>query len=140
MIILILSRYFSMLFFPTAKHLLILQSVTAFGRQMIERTKQLVEDRYCIANGYKHDAKVYETIYSQILNRRPYICLIPNYFATLSILIRFLDQEYQKYPWKVQVSLYLTLKRLILIQNSFFFINFKLIFVKIPLVVQHNYN
>ncbi|XP_065070198.1 DNA polymerase delta catalytic subunit-like [Rhopilema esculentum] len=33
-------------------------SVTAFGRQMIERTKQLVEDRYCIANGYKHDAKV----------------------------------------------------------------------------------
>eukprot|EP00794_Sanderia_malayensis_P008104 gene8104-8972_t len=33
-------------------------SVTAFGRQMIERTKQLVEDKYCIANGYKHDAKV----------------------------------------------------------------------------------
>ncbi len=25
---------------------------------MIERTKQLVEDKYCIANGYKHDAKV----------------------------------------------------------------------------------
>ncbi|XP_057299818.1 DNA polymerase delta catalytic subunit-like [Hydractinia symbiolongicarpus] len=33
-------------------------SVTAFGRQMIERTKQLVEDRYNIKNGYKHDAKV----------------------------------------------------------------------------------
>eukprot|EP00112_Aurelia_sp_Birch-Aquarium-sp1_P015449 Seg3420.2 transcript_id=Seg3420.2/GoldUCD/mRNA.D3Y31 product="DNA polymerase delta catalytic subunit" protein_id=Seg3420.2/GoldUCD/D3Y31 len=33
-------------------------SVTAFGRQMIERTKQLVEDKYCIANGYSHDAKV----------------------------------------------------------------------------------
>ncbi|XP_069047871.1 DNA polymerase delta catalytic subunit [Lepisosteus oculatus] len=34
------------------------QSVTGFGRQMIERTKQLVEARYTIANGYKADAKV----------------------------------------------------------------------------------
>jgi len=33
-------------------------SVTAFGRQMIERTKHLVEDKYCMANGYTHDAKV----------------------------------------------------------------------------------
>ena len=41
--------------------LFILQSVTAFGRQMIERTKQLVEDKYCIANGYSHDAKVFST-------------------------------------------------------------------------------
>ncbi|XP_064635067.1 DNA polymerase delta catalytic subunit-like [Lineus longissimus] len=34
------------------------QSVTAFGRMMIEQTRQHVEDRYTIANGYKHDAKV----------------------------------------------------------------------------------
>jgi DNA polymerase delta subunit 1 len=34
------------------------QSVTAFGRMMIEQTRQQVEDRYTIANGYKHDAKV----------------------------------------------------------------------------------
>nr|XP_006813424.1 PREDICTED: DNA polymerase delta catalytic subunit-like [Saccoglossus kowalevskii] len=34
------------------------QSVTAFGRQMIEQSKQLVEDKYNVANGYAHDAKV----------------------------------------------------------------------------------
>ncbi|XP_043230281.1 DNA polymerase delta catalytic subunit-like isoform X1 [Amphibalanus amphitrite] len=34
------------------------QSVTAFGRMMIEKTKDEVEKRYNIANGYKHDAKV----------------------------------------------------------------------------------
>ncbi|XP_025087757.1 DNA polymerase delta catalytic subunit-like [Pomacea canaliculata] len=34
------------------------QSVTAFGRFMIEQTKQYVEDHYTIANGYQHDAKV----------------------------------------------------------------------------------
>ncbi|XP_033645764.1 DNA polymerase delta catalytic subunit-like [Asterias rubens] len=34
------------------------QSVTAFGRMMIEKTKQLVEDSYNIAKGYKHDAEV----------------------------------------------------------------------------------
>ncbi|XP_066916708.1 DNA polymerase delta catalytic subunit-like [Clytia hemisphaerica] len=33
-------------------------SVTAFGRQMIERTKQLVEDKYNIKNGFKYDSKV----------------------------------------------------------------------------------
>ncbi|XP_065158452.1 DNA polymerase delta catalytic subunit [Atheta coriaria] len=33
-------------------------SVTAYGRTMIEQTRQEVEQRYCIANGYKHDAKV----------------------------------------------------------------------------------
>ncbi|XP_046862075.1 DNA polymerase delta catalytic subunit-like [Xenia sp. Carnegie-2017] len=33
-------------------------SVTAFGRMMIERTKELVEEKFTIANGYKHDAKV----------------------------------------------------------------------------------
>nr|BAJ78743.1 DNA polymerase delta catalytic subunit [Phraortes illepidus] len=33
-------------------------SVTAYGRTMIEQTKQEVEQRYCIANGYKHDASV----------------------------------------------------------------------------------
>ncbi|XP_059410509.1 DNA polymerase delta catalytic subunit isoform X2 [Carassius carassius] len=34
------------------------QSVTGFGRQMIEQTKQLVESRYTISNGYQADAKV----------------------------------------------------------------------------------
>ncbi|KAK7939734.1 hypothetical protein WMY93_003060 [Mugilogobius chulae] len=34
------------------------QSVTGFGRQMIEKTKQLVESKYTIANGYEADAKV----------------------------------------------------------------------------------
>lgn len=34
------------------------QSVTAFGRMMIEQTKQHVENKYTIANGYKHNAKV----------------------------------------------------------------------------------
>ena len=35
-----------------------LQSVTAFGRMMIEQTKHHVEEKYTIANGYKHDAVV----------------------------------------------------------------------------------
>lgn len=34
------------------------QSVTAFGRMMIEQTKQYVEEHYTIANGYQHNAKV----------------------------------------------------------------------------------
>uniref|UniRef100_A0A8C6KII3 DNA polymerase n=1 Tax=Nothobranchius furzeri TaxID=105023 RepID=A0A8C6KII3_NOTFU len=34
------------------------QSVTGFGRQMIERTKQLVESKYTISNGCDADAKV----------------------------------------------------------------------------------
>lgn len=34
------------------------QSVTSFGRQMIDKTKQLVESKYVMANGYAHDAKV----------------------------------------------------------------------------------
>ncbi|CAG8739425.1 4826_t:CDS:10, partial [Acaulospora morrowiae] len=33
-------------------------SVTAYGRQMIERTKQEVESHFSIINGYKHDAHV----------------------------------------------------------------------------------
>uniref|UniRef100_A0A0A9YLY9 DNA polymerase n=1 Tax=Lygus hesperus TaxID=30085 RepID=A0A0A9YLY9_LYGHE len=33
-------------------------SVTAYGRTMIERTKSEVEQRYCIANGFEHDAIV----------------------------------------------------------------------------------
>jgi DNA polymerase delta subunit 1 len=36
----------------------IASSTTAYGRQMIEMTKQEVEKRYCIANGYSHDAQV----------------------------------------------------------------------------------
>ncbi|GAB6033248.1 DNA polymerase delta catalytic subunit [Chamberlinius hualienensis] len=34
------------------------QSVTSFGRQMIEQTKVEVEAKYIIDNGYKHNAKV----------------------------------------------------------------------------------
>ena len=34
------------------------QSVTAFGRMMIERTKELVESKYTMENGYKTTAKV----------------------------------------------------------------------------------
>ncbi|KAF7356852.1 DNA polymerase [Mycena venus] len=33
-------------------------STTAYGRQMIEKTKQEVEAEYCIANGHTHDAEV----------------------------------------------------------------------------------
>ncbi|PYH98460.1 hypothetical protein BO71DRAFT_480347 [Aspergillus ellipticus CBS 707.79] len=36
----------------------IASSTTSYGRQMIEKTKQEVEARYTIANGYSHDAKV----------------------------------------------------------------------------------
>ncbi|KAJ6164878.1 DNA polymerase delta catalytic subunit [Penicillium chermesinum] len=36
----------------------IASSTTSYGRQMIERTKQEVEARYTIANGYSHDAQV----------------------------------------------------------------------------------
>ncbi|KAK3328405.1 DNA polymerase family B-domain-containing protein [Cercophora scortea] len=36
----------------------IASSTTAFGRQMIERTKMEVEKRYCIDNGYTHNAEV----------------------------------------------------------------------------------
>ncbi|EEP80002.1 DNA polymerase delta catalytic subunit [Uncinocarpus reesii 1704] len=38
--------------------LAIASSTTSYGRQMIERTKDEVEKRYTIANGYAHDAKV----------------------------------------------------------------------------------
>ncbi|KAI2264958.1 DNA-directed DNA polymerase delta [Ophidiomyces ophidiicola] len=38
--------------------LAIASSTTSYGRQMIEKTKDEVEARYTIANGYAHDAKV----------------------------------------------------------------------------------
>ncbi len=38
--------------------LAISSSVTAFGRQMIERTKAVVEEKFTIANGYQHNADV----------------------------------------------------------------------------------
>ena len=38
--------------------LAISSSVTAYGRQMIEQTKQVVESEYTVANGREHDAKV----------------------------------------------------------------------------------
>ena len=39
-------------------YLLNIQSVTAFGRQMIAHSKELVEAQYCVAKGFEHDAKV----------------------------------------------------------------------------------
>ncbi|KAL8939303.1 MAG: hypothetical protein Q9216_003439 [Gyalolechia sp. 2 TL-2023] len=36
----------------------IASSTTSYGRQMIERTKEEVEKRYTMANGYDHDAQV----------------------------------------------------------------------------------
>lgn len=36
----------------------IASSTTSFGRQMIERTREEVEKKYSIANGYSHDAQV----------------------------------------------------------------------------------
>ena len=38
--------------------LYLFQSVTAFGRMMIEQTKNYVEERYTVENGYEHTAKV----------------------------------------------------------------------------------
>ena len=38
--------------------LAIASSTTSYGREMIERTKQEVEAKYNIANGYSHDAQV----------------------------------------------------------------------------------
>ena len=38
--------------------LAISSSVTAFGRVMIEKTKELVEAKYTVDNGYQHDARV----------------------------------------------------------------------------------
>ncbi|KAH6561006.1 hypothetical protein BASA62_010170 [Batrachochytrium salamandrivorans] len=38
--------------------LAISSSVTAYGRNMIEITKQLVEDKFKVVNGYKHDTQV----------------------------------------------------------------------------------
>ena len=34
------------------------QSVTGFGRMMIERSREIVEERFSTRNGAKHDAKV----------------------------------------------------------------------------------
>lgn len=36
----------------------IASSTTSYGRQMIEKTKEEVEKKYCVANGYSHDAQV----------------------------------------------------------------------------------
>lgn len=38
--------------------LAISETVTAYGRSMIEKTQNIVEERYTVANGYKHNAKV----------------------------------------------------------------------------------
>lgn len=44
----------------------LIQSVTGFGRQMIEQTKQLVESKYTLSNGYQADARV-STVMNQSL-------------------------------------------------------------------------
>lgn len=44
--------------FSILPNLFILQSVTAYGRTMIEQTKQEVEQHYRIENGYNSDATV----------------------------------------------------------------------------------
>ena len=36
----------------------IASSTTSYGRQLLEKTKEFVEKKYTIANGYKHDAQV----------------------------------------------------------------------------------
>lgn len=41
----------------------VFQSVTAYGRAMIEQTKQEVEQRYNITNGYQNDAEVNTFLY-----------------------------------------------------------------------------
>lgn len=38
--------------------LAIASSVTSYGRFLLEKTKEFVEQNYTIANGYKHDAQV----------------------------------------------------------------------------------
>ncbi|KAJ3055861.1 DNA-directed DNA polymerase delta [Rhizophlyctis rosea] len=38
--------------------LAISSSVTAYGREMIEKTKQCVQEKFTVANGYEHDAQV----------------------------------------------------------------------------------
>ena len=36
----------------------IASSVTSYGRFLLEKTKEFVEQKFTIANGYEHDAKV----------------------------------------------------------------------------------
>jgi DNA polymerase delta subunit 1 len=36
----------------------IASSVTSYGRQLLEKTKAFVEEKYTISNGYQHDAQV----------------------------------------------------------------------------------
>ena len=38
------------------------QSVTAFGRMMIDLTKKYVEEMFTISNGYEHDAQVSHSV------------------------------------------------------------------------------
>ena len=42
------------------------QSVTAFGRMMIDLTKKYVEEMFTISNGYEHDAQVGHSVSSCI--------------------------------------------------------------------------
>ena len=57
--------------------LAIASSTTSYGRQMIEKTKEEVEARYTVANGYSHDAQVI-------------------YGDTDSVMVKFGPKELQK--------------------------------------------
>ncbi len=57
--------------------LAIASSTTSYGRQMIEKTKQEVEEKYTIANGYSHDAQVI-------------------YGDTDSVMVKFGEQDLKK--------------------------------------------
>ncbi|ERF72347.1 DNA polymerase delta catalytic subunit [Endocarpon pusillum Z07020] len=57
--------------------LAIASSTTSYGRQMIEKTKEEVESKYTIANGYSHDAQVI-------------------YGDTDSVMVKFGEKELQK--------------------------------------------
>ena len=56
------------------------QSVTAFGRMMIEKTSAEVEAKFRVENGYAHDAKVNTLSFFVIKNKIYRLHLICDYF------------------------------------------------------------
>jgi len=50
------------------------QSVTAFGRMMIDLTKKYVEEMFTISNGYEHDAQVSHSALCHIRSHVEYKC------------------------------------------------------------------